>query len=117
MTPPSLHWRSYSKKDARDFRCCPRPTHGNMRARLATAISMETAMTGDRNITLSDITQISAELRFLHSYRRILRQLILDTAGNDEEGEAASILVTQLHDHVERLNTCRREGTARAARH
>ena len=47
-------------------------------------------MTGDRNITLSDINEISDALRFVRCYSRILRQLILDTAGNDEEGEAAA---------------------------
>jgi len=87
-----------------------------MRARLATAISRQTAMTGDRNITLSDINEISDALRFVRCYSRILRQLILDTAGNDEEGEAAAILITQLDDHVERLNTAWRKATADGAR-
>jgi len=73
-------------------------------------------MTGDRNITLSHINEISDALRFVRCYSRILRQLILDTAGNDEEGEAAAILVTQLDDHVERLNTAWRKATADGAR-
>ena len=66
-------------------------------------------MTGDRNITLSDINEISDALRFVRCYSRILRQLI-------QEGEAAAILVTQLDDHVERLNTAWRKATADGAR-